>query len=156
MARPRVAAGALIRDHAGRLLLVRPSYKDGWDIPGGYVEPDETPSAACEREVAEEIGLVRPAGQLLVVDWAPSDTEGDKVLFVFDGGRVDAAEADNLAIDGSEIEEIAFHPDNELSAMMPARLARRLALAVEASRSSTTIYAEHGYVYGRIQVPDLA
>lgn len=28
--------------------------KRGWDIPGGHVEPDETPSQAFEREVQEE------------------------------------------------------------------------------------------------------
>jgi ADP-ribose pyrophosphatase YjhB (NUDIX family) len=44
MARPRVAAGLLIRDDTGRVLLVKPTHKDGWDIPGGYVEPGETPT----------------------------------------------------------------------------------------------------------------
>ena len=47
MATPRVAAGALIRAPAGRILLVTPTYKDGWEIPGGYVEPGESPAAAC-------------------------------------------------------------------------------------------------------------
>jgi 8-oxo-dGTP diphosphatase len=31
-ATPRVAAGVLIRDQASRLLLVKPTYKDGWEI----------------------------------------------------------------------------------------------------------------------------
>jgi len=35
MATPRVAAGVLFRDAQGRVLLVKPTYKDGWDIPGG-------------------------------------------------------------------------------------------------------------------------
>lgn len=38
MATARMAAGALsavIRDAASRVLLVRPTYKEGWDIPGG-------------------------------------------------------------------------------------------------------------------------
>jgi 8-oxo-dGTP diphosphatase len=86
MATPRVAAGALVRDPAGRVLLVRPTYKAGWDVPGGYVEPGETPSQACRRELDEEIGLRLRPGRLLVVDWAPHPEEGDKVLFVFDGG----------------------------------------------------------------------
>ena len=37
-ATPRVAAGALFFDDRGRVLLVHPTYKDTWDIPGGYVE----------------------------------------------------------------------------------------------------------------------
>jgi 8-oxo-dGTP diphosphatase len=43
MAHPRVASGALFFDTQGRILLVKPTYKDGWEIPGGYVEPGETP-----------------------------------------------------------------------------------------------------------------
>jgi 8-oxo-dGTP diphosphatase len=56
MARPLVAAGALFTDPAGRLLMVRPTYKEFWDIPGGYVEPGESPRDACTREVREELG----------------------------------------------------------------------------------------------------
>src|SRR5438105_8627820 len=89
-AQPRVAAGALFVNDAGEVLLVKPTYKPGWDIPGGYVEPGETPIEACEREIKEELGLDRNVERLLVVDWAPSDREGDKVLFVFDGGKLDA------------------------------------------------------------------
>ena len=62
-ATPRVAAGVLIRDDAGRVLLVKPTYKDGWEIPGGYVEKGESPHAAATREVAVA-GLVRPATSL--------------------------------------------------------------------------------------------
>ncbi len=86
MAHPRVAAGVLFFDEADRVLLVRPSYKPGWDIPGGYVEPGESPKQACVREVNEELGITPPIGRLLVVDWAPHPDEGDKMLFVFDGG----------------------------------------------------------------------
>jgi 8-oxo-dGTP diphosphatase len=53
MATPRMAAGIAIRDPGGRILLVRPTYKDGWDIPGGYVEPGESPAEACRRELKE-------------------------------------------------------------------------------------------------------
>ena len=53
VATPRVAAGVLFRDVEGRILLVKPSYKEGWDIPGGYVEPGESPKQAAAREVRE-------------------------------------------------------------------------------------------------------
>ena len=148
MATPRVAAGALIRNPQGHLLLVRPTYKDGWDIPGGYVEPGESPGAACLRELKEEIGLTIAIGRLLVVDWAPHPAEGDKLLFVFDGGTMTDAEAAALVPDGVEIAEIRFHAEVGLEGRMPDRLSRRLRLAAEAARLGDTIYAEHGATHG--------
>jgi 8-oxo-dGTP diphosphatase len=86
MAAAKLAAGALFFDTVGRILLVKPTYKPGWEIPGGMVEPGESPAAACAREITEELGIVHRPTQLLVVDWAPQDGVGDKLLFVFDGG----------------------------------------------------------------------
>ena len=50
--------GAVV--HEGRLLLVRRASRYGrgnWQVPGGYIEPDETIEAAVVREVAEEAGV---------------------------------------------------------------------------------------------------
>jgi hypothetical protein len=49
LARKRIAAGALFRDEDGRVLLVDPTYKPTWDLPGGAVErkrSHRTPRAA--------------------------------------------------------------------------------------------------------------
>jgi ADP-ribose pyrophosphatase YjhB (NUDIX family) len=145
MATPRVAAGALFVDAAGRVLLVKPTYKRGWDIPGGYVTPGEPPLAACRRELAEELGRswpVRP--QPLVVDWAPAPSEGDKILFVFDGGILpDDALASAIFADG-EIGDARLVDAKEFDGYLPDRLARRLRLALQAREQQRTIYAEHG------------
>src|ERR1700742_3068471 len=75
LARKRMAASAFFRDTAGRVLLVDPVYKEPWDLPGGAVEAEESPHAACRREVLEELGLDRPPGRVLAVDWVPSRPE---------------------------------------------------------------------------------
>ena len=58
----RVACvGAIIRDEAGRVLLVRRANEPGrglWSLPGGRVEVGESEEAAVVREVLEETGLV--------------------------------------------------------------------------------------------------
>lgn len=141
MATPRMAAGVLFRDADGRVLLVKPTYKAGWDIPGGYVEPGESPKQAARREVREELGIEPPIGRLLVVDWAPHPNEGDKLLFIFDGGRLDNGHLmPSPAPD--EIEEIKFWADGEISGLLPARLHNRVASALRMNADDT--YLEHG------------
>lgn len=61
--RKRMGSGVLVRDELGRVLVVKPTYKQSWEIPGGAVEADESPRTTCRREVEEELGLVRPVGR---------------------------------------------------------------------------------------------
>ena len=144
MAQPRVAAGALFLDTAGSILLVRPTYKDFWDIPGGYVEPGESPYAACAREIGEELGITPPLGRLLVTDWAPAGGEGDKILYIFDGGTLDQDDLARIAFEDGEIAELRYVSLTDLAELVPARLARRIHTAVAAVNAGRTVYAERG------------
>ena len=83
----RMGAGVLIRDGAGRVLLVGPTYKQSWEIPGGSVEADESPRVACAREVAEELGLRLNVGRLLCMEWqGPEPDRSESLMFIYDGG----------------------------------------------------------------------
>ncbi|HWC33762.1 MAG TPA: NUDIX domain-containing protein [Mycobacteriales bacterium] len=65
---PAICAGVVVRDGEGRLLLVRrgnPPAKGTWTLPGGRLEPGETPAAAAAREAREETGLEVGIGELL-------------------------------------------------------------------------------------------
>jgi len=146
VARPLVAAGALFFDEAGRVLLVRPTYKPMWDIPGGYLMPGESPLAACVREVREELAFAVTDLRYLVVDWAPADDEGDKILFIFDGGTVRTEQATSPSPDGNEIAQLRYTEIEELDEYVPARLARRIRAAVAAKTTGQAAYAEHGAV----------
>ncbi|HEX5199397.1 NUDIX domain-containing protein [Paractinoplanes rhizophilus] len=139
-----VAAGALFRDAGGRFMLVKPHYKPEWDIPGGMVEEGETPSEACAREVAEELGLTIAVGPALVIDWAPHPAQGDKLLFVFDGGLLTEADRSAIRFVDGEITEWAFVAPDNLDDYTVARLSRRLRAAVPGE----TRYLEHGVPCG--------
>lgn len=50
--------GALVAIYVGRaLLLLKSSYRDEWGLPGGSINPGETPEQAAQREMREEIGM---------------------------------------------------------------------------------------------------
>jgi 8-oxo-dGTP diphosphatase len=144
MATPRVAAGALFFNESGHVLLVKPAYKLGWDIPGGYVERGESPLAACIREVNEELGLQVKLGALLVVDWAPDEKEGDKILFVFDGGTLSDRSRSKISFPDGELIEYQFISEQELDNYLPERLSRRVRSSISAKQGGLATYIEHG------------
>ncbi|WP_207770177.1 NUDIX domain-containing protein [Frankia canadensis] len=149
MARPYTAAGALFFDEDDRVLLVDPSYKPGWDIPGGFVEPGESPYAACVREVEEELGITPPIGDLLAVDWAPRPKdgwlEGEMLLFVFDGGLLPPSWRERIQLGVDELVAFAFVPLGEVDGLLPPLHARRVAAAARLRRTSRRAgYLEYG------------
>ncbi|MCP2343431.1 NUDIX domain-containing protein [Actinomadura rupiterrae] len=144
-ATPRAAAGVLFFDQEGDVLLVAPSYKDYRDIPGGYIERGETPKQAAVREVQEELGITPTIGRLLIADWAPTETEGDKVLFVFDGGTLAPEQLNEIHLDPAELNAYEFHPVANIHELTIARLARRIVQAHEARADGSTRYLEHGH-----------
>lgn len=123
-ATPRVAAGALLFDDLGRVLLVHPTDKDTWDIPGGYVERGEAPAAACRREHTEELGVDRKPLRLLSVDWAPNEKEGDKLLFLFDCGRLGDDE-DRITLPAGDLDQWCWAALDDLDHYVIDRIARR-------------------------------
>lgn len=149
LARKRMAAGVLFRDKAGRALLLEPSYKPNWEIPGGAVEADESPWATATRELAEELGWERPLGRLLVVDYVrPQDSRPEGVVFVFDGGLLDEPDLVGMVFTDGEILSAGFHSLGEARSKVKPLLADRLAVALHAAEQGTTALREQGQRIG--------
>jgi 8-oxo-dGTP pyrophosphatase MutT (NUDIX family) len=141
-ATPRIAAGALFVD-GDRVLLVRKTYGNRWDIPGGYLDTGESPAAACRRELKEELGIEREAQRLLIVDWAPHVEEGDKLLYIFDCGDLSDDEQ-RIQLASDELDRWEWVSVSRLPEYVIPRLARRLASAYQAHLVGTPLYLEHG------------
>lgn len=130
---PVISGAALVTDRQGRIVVVNPSYKDGWDLPGGMAEEGEEPHAAAVREVGEEIGLEVRIGRMLVCDAAPSSLYGRVVLdFVFEASAVDEERLRDLRVLDPELVGVTvLPPEQALNALAPA-VARRVAAALRA------------------------
>jgi 8-oxo-dGTP pyrophosphatase MutT (NUDIX family) len=143
--RKRMAAGILFRDGAGRVLLVEPTYKPTWEIPGGAVEADEAPWTAAARELMEELGLRLPVGRLLVVDHVRAqDFMPEGVAFVFDGGVLTDADLRAVVHRDGEIRSASFHTLAEVRTLVKPWQADRIAAALHAVDRNQTVLCEHG------------
>ena len=141
----RIGAGLVCRDVHGRVLLVQPTYKPTWELPGGVVEAGESPAACVAREVREELGVELLVGRLLVVDWLPvrpPKTEG--LMLQFDGGVLDDAVTRRFRLPADELAAWRWFSSVELDDVLPDYMARRTRVALDAARSGSTAYLEWG------------
>lgn len=128
--RKRVAADALVRDSAGHVLIVDPTYKPGWDTPGGMAEANEAPHLTVGRELREELGIDLTVGRLLCIDWVPPHGPWDDTLyFVFDGGTLSPSQTASLHVCDGELARFEFCPIATAIDRLSPRTARRTAAA---------------------------
>lgn len=145
LSRKRMAAGALFRDSLGRVLLVEPTYKPNWEIPGGSVEDHEAPWETAHRELVEELGVDRPLGSLLVVDYVrPHDSRPEGVAFVFDGGTLDETDVVGMVLPEAELRSAGFYTPAEVRERVKPLPADRIAVALEAVEQGVTALCDHG------------
>ncbi|MEV0964998.1 NUDIX domain-containing protein [Streptomyces sp. NPDC049910] len=146
-----LAAGVLLFDEEDRVLLVDPTYKPGWEFPGGVVESGEAPARAGIREVAEEIGIELDAvPRLLVVDWEPPRPPGYGGLrLLFDGGRLTGDDAAaRVSLPGAELRGWRFASEEEAAGMLPPVRYERLRWALRARERGTVLNLEAGVPVG--------
>ena len=108
--------GAVIRDDAGRLLLVKRGHEPGkglWSIPGGRVEAGESDAAAVVREVREETGLVVVPGRLIGSVRRPAGGDGG----VFDIRDYAAAVTGGALVPGDDADDAVWAGPAELATL---------------------------------------
>lgn len=136
-----IVVAALITDVEGKILIVKPSHKEGWIFPGGYVEIGESPSEAFKREIMAELGI-EPLGsaRLLCVDYRGDSDE--YVMFIFDGGTLSRDMIDRITIPPSLL-DWKFVTIEEAGSFLRTNSAKRLKPALEARTRTGIAYLEH-------------
>jgi 8-oxo-dGTP diphosphatase len=136
------SAAAVITSTTGDVLLVKPNYREGWNLPGGSLEDGEPPREGCAREVREEIGLDLPIGPLLCVSWiAPAgDRRRPLVAFLFDGGEL--ADFSGIVLQESELDEFRLVPPSALGDYLPFPIAARVTAALESRLTGAPVFLE--------------
>jgi RimJ/RimL family protein N-acetyltransferase/8-oxo-dGTP pyrophosphatase MutT (NUDIX family) len=138
----RVIAQGLIRNSANEILLCELTYKQEWDLPGGVVDPRESPAHAVIREIREELQVEVSPQSLAAVNWlTPWRGWDDAMLFVFDLGVDDDVIA-RARLEPRELRSLHWCTLDEVerrAAPYVTRMLRRLAQHPEG-----TAYLEDG------------
>jgi 8-oxo-dGTP pyrophosphatase MutT (NUDIX family)/GNAT superfamily N-acetyltransferase len=105
--RKRVITQGILRNERGEFLLCELTYKPEWDLPGGVVEPGESPATGLVREIREELGLdLEPTG-LAAINWLPPWSGWDDACtMVFELGRLPASATDRMRLEPTEIRDV--------------------------------------------------
>lgn len=139
----RMGAGCLLFDSEGKILLVKPVYKDTWNLPGGVVEADESPKTACIREVREEIGLEIKPERLLCIDYTSKNSETiESLQFIFFGGILTREKIEEIEIATDEISTYQFLPPKQALILFSQKLARRVSKCLKIIDRDRTLYLE--------------
>ena len=139
----RAIAQGVIRDEQGRVLLCELVYKQEWDLPGGVVDPFESPAHCVVREVREELGVDVEVQALLAVNWLPPWRGwSDATVFVFDLGVVGDDFVARTSLQPREIRAVHWVAEDELDRHV-APYNQRL-LAFLATHAGPAAYLEDG------------
>ena len=129
---PVVVVAAVVRGADGRVLLTRRpegSHMGGlWEFPGGKVEHGESPAAALERELAEELGVRARVGR--PVTFAVHEEPGLRILLLF--YETELVSGTPMPLEGQELAwvdpgELADYPTPPADAALVEILSRRAA-----------------------------
>lgn len=140
----RLISHVVMTDPDGRILLCQTTFKKDWELPGGIVEPGESPVLAARREVEEEIGIDLPLGRLLAMDWLPPYLGwSDAIEVLYDGGEHDVDLISRLVCDTREIKQADWFSVDEIAEVVSPLNARRLPLLIP-SKPERTLHLEAG------------
>lgn len=144
MPRKRIGAGIVAVDGLMRVLLVEPTYKTNWEVPGGLVELGEPPRLAVARECREELSFDVSIGRLLVMDWVPPRRlPDDGLMLLFAAGPIDTSQ---IKLPPEELQSWLWCDADMMQQRLSDFMFRRIQAALTAITTGTVAELENGYL----------
>jgi 8-oxo-dGTP pyrophosphatase MutT (NUDIX family) len=139
----QVGTAVLLFNASGELLIVKPDYRDGWLVPGGVTEDNESPLHCAIRETKEEIGLDIPDLQLVGIYYGTQNgVFTDSLKFIFSGGVVPQNQLAQISLQMDELEEYAFALPEKAMPLFSSNLEQCIPACLEAIKTNTVAYIE--------------
>jgi ADP-ribose pyrophosphatase YjhB (NUDIX family) len=138
---PNYVLGAMCRIERddGRVLLVKPSYRTVWTLPGGVSERGESPIDCMRRELREETGLsCEVIGEPVVL----LDPRRRMLDFVYRARLAPGVDPDDASAKGFEIADVGWFEPEEIPAVT-GTFARKALSADHATDVGRVVIVEH-------------
>lgn len=113
----KVAVKVIVRSNEGNVLLVKPDYKDTWQLLGGGVEANEDPKIAAIRESKEEANIDIDPSELEIIDTAFKSNE-DYLFLIYEYKKTVDENVD-YSVEDKEIEEYKFVSPSDATKLLP-------------------------------------
>ncbi len=141
----RMASSVLFFDPTGNILIVKPTYRPYWLLPGGCVEENESPRDACIREVKEELDIDMTVIHFLGIDYLSRDNEETECIqFAFYGGTLSLSQIRTITLPAAELNDYRFLPPEEAIPILSPKLAKGLPYYLEDLKRNAAVYLEDG------------
>lgn len=112
-----VGVKVIIKSADGKVLLVKPTYKPTWQLPGGVVEAGESPLVAAVREVCEETKIECDAADFQLVDTV-FRADQDVLLVIYEYAK-SVDDTNQLTIQSEELEAYEWVAPDKVAERLP-------------------------------------
>ena len=139
----QVGTAVLFFNSEGKLLIVKPDYKDGWLVPGGAADDNESPLQCAIRETKEEIGLDVTNLELIGIFYAPKKGFfSDSLKFIYSGGILSDDQISKIILQTAELEKFIFLPPHDAIPLFSSSLQKSIPACLDAIESKSVAYIE--------------
>ena len=143
----RMGAGIILINDQNKIIVVKPTYKPHWEIPGGVVEKDESPLGGAVREVGEELGLTISPDRVTFasLDYIAAGGEKTEALMFLFATRVSDELIAKIRLDRREVSEFKLIDPSDATAFLGDMLGTRVQRGVAAFLGGGVAYFEGAY-----------